>query len=124
MAIWTEICEECLVESALQRGGPRLQPPCMKNRRLEGDLGLLSCSSLPDAGAGDSSRHRVLRAEPPVWRPQPAEGGPRHREHPAGQTGPRQTLPARYRVHETCNGSEPGKIMLKELHSARQILLN
>lgn len=42
-------------------------------------------SSHPDAGASDSPRRRVLRAQSSLWGPEPAARRARHREHPAGE---------------------------------------
>lgn len=48
------------------------------------DVPSLPCSSQPDAGARVPPRHRLLRAERALWRPQPAAGRARHRERAAG----------------------------------------
>lgn len=48
------------------------------------DVPFFSSSSQPDAGARVSPRHRLLRAERALWRPEPAAGRARYRERAAG----------------------------------------
>lgn len=57
---------------------------------------LLSSSSHPDVGARDSPGRRLLRAERALRKPEPAAGGPRHRERAAGTGAPGPTPWAAY----------------------------